>query len=230
MMIMSTVDMLKAAQQGTEPVWCKYRWGAYWRHLANTIEPSMCGTDAAFCLITLAIGTEGIFGPLHAKFHPHQCNVSPLRGEKPQNQPLSNLNTGALCFAQCCRYQTRSAVPEMSDHLATIDLAENCGALPLWRGAGSLCNTMWPGPRSACVRLTKRHLDPSSRLAPTDMGRKVKAAVSPFCGGAGSLHLTQCRLGRSTVPKGILIHPTFGRNTPTLQRDRTDRQDNGPVA
>ena len=143
----------------------------------------MCGTDAAFCLITLAIGTEGIFGPLHAKFHPHQCNVSPLRGEKPQNQPLSNLNTGALCFAQCCRYQTRSAVPEMSDHLATIDLAENCGALPLWRGAGSLCNTMSPGPK------------------PT-----------------------------STVPKGILIHPTFGRNTPTLQRDRTDRQDNGPVA
>jgi len=26
------------------------------------------------------------------KFHPHRCNVSPLRGEKPQNRPLSNLN------------------------------------------------------------------------------------------------------------------------------------------
>jgi len=23
--------------------------GAYWRHLANTIEPSMCGGDAALC-------------------------------------------------------------------------------------------------------------------------------------------------------------------------------------
>jgi len=35
----------------------------------------------------------------HAKFHPHRCNVSPLRGEKPQNRPLSILNTGrfALC-------------------------------------------------------------------------------------------------------------------------------------
>jgi len=43
------------------------------------------------------------FGPLlHAKFHPHQCNALPLRVEKPQNQPLSNLNTGALCCAQCC--------------------------------------------------------------------------------------------------------------------------------
>ena len=41
-----------------------------------------------------------VFGPLlHAKFHPHRCNVSPLRGEKPQNWPLSKLNTGrfALC-------------------------------------------------------------------------------------------------------------------------------------
>jgi len=27
-----------------------------------------------------------------AKFHRHRCNVSILRGEKPQNQPLSNLN------------------------------------------------------------------------------------------------------------------------------------------
>ena len=27
-----------------------------------------------------------------AKFHPHRCNVSPLRGENPQNRPLSKLN------------------------------------------------------------------------------------------------------------------------------------------
>jgi len=30
--------------------------------------------------------------PLHAKFHPHRRNVSPLWGEKPQNRPPSNLN------------------------------------------------------------------------------------------------------------------------------------------
>jgi len=33
-----------------------YIWGAHWRHLVNTIEPSMCGGgggDAALCQITL---------------------------------------------------------------------------------------------------------------------------------------------------------------------------------
>ena len=45
-------------------------------------------------------GTEqGTFGPLlRAKFHPHRWNVSPLRGEKPQNWPLSKLNTGRFAF------------------------------------------------------------------------------------------------------------------------------------
>jgi len=28
-------------------------WGAHWRHLANTIEPSACGGDAVLCQITL---------------------------------------------------------------------------------------------------------------------------------------------------------------------------------
>jgi len=31
--------------------------------------------------------------------YPNRCNVSPLRGEKLQNRPMSNLNTGA--FALC---------------------------------------------------------------------------------------------------------------------------------
>ena len=36
---------------------------------------------------------EGTFGPLlRAKFHPNRCNVWPLRGENPQNRPLSKLN------------------------------------------------------------------------------------------------------------------------------------------
>jgi len=30
-----------------------YIWGAHWRHLTNTTEPSMCGGDAALCQITL---------------------------------------------------------------------------------------------------------------------------------------------------------------------------------
>ena len=32
------------------------------------------------------------------KFHPHRCNVSPLRAEKPQNWPLSKLNTGRFAL------------------------------------------------------------------------------------------------------------------------------------
>jgi len=42
---------------------------------------------------------EGTFDPLlQAKFHPHRCNVSLLRGEKPHNRPLSKLNTGRLAL------------------------------------------------------------------------------------------------------------------------------------
>jgi len=50
-------------------------------------------------------GTEGPLlhatteGPLlHAKLNPHRCNVSPLRGEKPQNRPLGKLNTGRFAL------------------------------------------------------------------------------------------------------------------------------------
>jgi len=44
----------------------------------------------------LKFGVEGRFRPLlRAKFNPRRCNVSPLLGEKPQNLPLSKLNTGA---------------------------------------------------------------------------------------------------------------------------------------
>ena len=44
-------------------------------------------------------GMEEGTGPLlHAKFHPNRCNVSPLRGEKPQNWPLSKLNTGRFAL------------------------------------------------------------------------------------------------------------------------------------
>ena len=42
---------------------------------------------------------EGTFGLiLLAKFHPHRCNVSPLRGEKTKNRPLSTLNTGSFAL------------------------------------------------------------------------------------------------------------------------------------
>jgi len=42
---------------------------------------------------------EGTEDPLlRAKFHPHRCNMSPLRGEKPQNRHVSKLNTGRFAL------------------------------------------------------------------------------------------------------------------------------------
>jgi len=39
---------------------------------------------------------EGTSPP--SQISPHRCNMSPLRGEKPQNRPLSKLNTGRLAL------------------------------------------------------------------------------------------------------------------------------------
>ena len=36
-----------------QPFLAFYIWGAHWRHLKNTTEPSMCGSDVALCHITL---------------------------------------------------------------------------------------------------------------------------------------------------------------------------------
>jgi len=35
-------------------------WGAHWRHLANTTEPSVCGGDAALCQISLTTCLQAI--------------------------------------------------------------------------------------------------------------------------------------------------------------------------
>ena len=37
-----------------QPFLAFYTWGAHWRHLKITTEPSMCGGDAALCQITLS--------------------------------------------------------------------------------------------------------------------------------------------------------------------------------
>ena len=38
-----------------QPFLAFYIWGAHWRHLKNTTEPSMCGGDAALCQISLPL-------------------------------------------------------------------------------------------------------------------------------------------------------------------------------
>jgi len=52
---MAAVDigLFKVTWQLTELYGANADGDAYWRNLANTIKPSMCGSDAAFCQITL---------------------------------------------------------------------------------------------------------------------------------------------------------------------------------
>jgi len=106
----------------------------------------------------MKFGTEE--GPLlRAKFHPHRCNMSPLRGEKPQNRPLSKLNTGRFALRAMLpvtslylklykpKLYKSPAVAEMGDRLATIDMARNVGLL---------CPFSW---REVGLHLIQRHLD-----------------------------------------------------------------------
>jgi len=86
----------------------------------------------------------------------------------------------------------------MGDRLATIDMGRKTGGgtVPSWgRGAGSPSNTIWPGPRPT----TKWHLDPSSRLATTDMGQNI-GGYAPLMEGELGPHLTQCGQGRGLPP------------------------------
>ena len=41
-------------------LWAQIGWGAHLRNLTNTIEPSMCGGDAACCQVTLTICSNDI--------------------------------------------------------------------------------------------------------------------------------------------------------------------------
>ena len=64
----------------------------------------------------------------------------------------------------------------MGDRLATIDMRRKLGAVPpfFWGGGG-----VGPHVTQCGLRIKwKWHLDPSSRLATTDMDRKLEEGVS----------------------------------------------------
>ena len=84
------------------------------------------------------------------------------------------------------------------------------GAVPIFRGCdlSPSNNVAWA---EAYLR-TKWHLEPSRRLATTDMGRKLGVGLPPPWGEAGSPSTTS----------GILIHPTVWPQY-TSVTDRTDR-------
>jgi len=103
---------------------------------------------------------------------------------------LSVRHTLVLCY-KC------SAVAEMGDRLATINMGWKLGAVPLFFGGGGLGPYLTQCGLGRVYLRTKWHLDPSSRLATTDMGRKLG-------GGAGSPSNT---MRPTFVVSGILIHP-----------------------
>jgi len=126
----------------------------------------------------------------------------------------------------CLSFKTDSSIRD-SGPFGHIRMGRKLrGTAPIWEGAGSPSNTMWPGP---VYLRTKWHLNPSSRLATMDTGRKLGAGeLCPFWGGKLGPHLTQySRRPRPTcMPSFILIHPTvWPQYTNVADRQTGQRSD-----
>jgi len=91
-----------------------------------------------------------------------------------------------------------------------LSWAENWGEAmpPFWRGSWIPihCNLAW----TEAHLHDKCHLDPSSRLAKIDMGRKLGAPLHFLAREAGYPSNTKWPGPRPTsIPSGILIHPAI---------------------
>ena len=142
--------------------------------------------------------TDG--GPLlHAKFHPHRCNVSPLRGEKPQNWPLSKLNTG--------RFALRAMLPVIS-YFFDRGIQKITSAQQQLRWA--TVPEQW-AEKCVCVA-----------------GAAVPLSVVGGA-GAGSPSVASKTTSPEprpiSVPRGILHHSTVWPQYFTLRTDRTGQTD-----
>jgi len=90
----------------------------------------------------------------------------------------------------------------MGDRLATINIGRKEGdGVPIYHSVA------W----TEVYHRANWHLDPSSHLATIDMSRKW-GVLCPSLGGAGSPSNTMSPEPRPTsIPSGILIHPTVSR-------------------
>ena len=136
-----------------------------------------------------------------------------LRGEG--GGLLQSIRT--LCGELCNK---SSAVAEMGNSLATIDMGRKWGACPPFL-EGELC------PRLTQCRLvylpTKWHLDPSGHLATADMGRKL--GMCPFWVSWSPSNTMWQRPRPTSMPSFILIDPTiWPQKQYTNVTDRQDRQ------
>jgi len=130
-----------------------------------------------------------------------------------------NSAIGYYVLRKCCalartslnadRFYKSSAVAEMGDRLATIDMDRKLGAVVLLSvrvvGSPSKLNVAWA---EAYLR-TKCHLDPSSRLATIDMDRKVEGCCAVIRGESwvSSKHNVAWAEAYLRIPSGILIRP-----------------------
>jgi len=82
-------------------------WGANWRHLANTTEPSMCGGDAVLCQITLTTCYySASVNPFPSNRH-HRSNGDCLEGKRENYQVCSvQYHVQQLCTVQCTHIWT----------------------------------------------------------------------------------------------------------------------------
>ena len=93
-----------------------------------------------------------------------------------------------------------SAVAEMDDRFATIDVGQKLGAArcaPL--ADGEVVPHLTQCGQAEVYLSTKWHLDPSSRLATTDMSRKLEGCA-PFGEGELGPHPTHCSQSRGVPP------------------------------
>jgi len=104
---------------------------------------------------------------VRAKFHPHRCNMSPLRGEKPQNRPLNNLNRRvalpvtrhrasasmhSLTFRVCHSNATRTPIANPSNSPQLGGIPYHCPNLHL-----GPCNSVGMRPRTDAQTDRQRH-------------------------------------------------------------------------
>ena len=126
-------------------------------------------------------------------------------------------------------FHKSSAVAEMGDRFATIDMGRKWGVVPLFVGTWGLCPFLGGAWYASNTKSPGRGLPPyqvaSSSIQPFGHNRhgpKIGSLCRPFWGGRTGPHLTQSRLSR-----GLYLHAKFRFDPSTVWpkcTNVTDRQ------
>ena len=152
-------------------------------------------TSGHHCQITSSICCQKVTFVTILVIYPRKPKPHTFMQGWAQNIAVSQSQCVCMSVCPLTYLNKRSAVAETGDHLVTISICQNLGAVSLFRreGAGFPSNTMWPGPRPISV--------PSGTMIHQPVGHnrhgpKIGEGCPAYLGrGAGS-HLAQCGLGR----------------------------------